>query len=205
MHQDKDLPHAAIAAYLAHVRQVCPQLGERDLALLASGLVVKTFASRAFARKAGEAADSIFYVASGLLKVFYEDAQGGVTNINFLREGMYAGDYAAFISGQACKYSFQRLEYCVLVGVSRQHQMLCSEQIPAIEAYFRKMVEAAFVAYLRRTESLLMADAQTRYLDFLRDFPDLHQRISVSDLCSYLGVQRQTLTRIRKKLLRPPK
>ncbi|MCP1660690.1 hypothetical protein J2T37_001646 [Neisseria perflava] len=31
--------------------------------------------------------------------------------------------------------------------------------------------------------------------------PDLFRRLSLSDLCSYLGIQRQHLTRIRKNLL----
>lgn len=194
---------AALGAYLAHVQAVCPRLSAADVAFFARGLQVRALPARAFLRRAGEAADSLFYVSEGLLKVFYEDENGGQTNINFLQAGQYAGDYSAFVSGRPCQYSFQCLEDCTLLGFSRAHQAACSEQIPAIEGYFRKMVEAALLAYLRRTERLLVADARTRYVEFLQDFPDLHRRVSVSDLCSFLGVQRQTLTRIRQQLRRP--
>ena len=77
--------------------------------------------------------------------------------------------------------------------------------MPAIEGYFRRMIEQALVNYLQRTESFLLADAHQRYLHFLQTQPDLFRRISVSDLCSYLGIRRQTLTRIRKNMLEPTK
>lgn len=205
MHETHSRQALVVAEYLQHVQHVCPQLNTQDLAFFAQGLVVQELPPKAFFRQAGEAAGSMAYVAEGLLKAFYASADGRQTNINFLCEGMYAGDYAAFIRQQPCTYSFQCLEYCTLVCFSRTHQESCTRHIPAINIYFRKMVESAFIAYLQRTESLLVEDAQTRYTDFLHAHPDLFRRVSVSDLCSYLGIQRQTLTRIRKKLLHPAK
>jgi DNA-binding MarR family transcriptional regulator len=52
----------------------------------------------------------------------------------------------------------------------------------------------------RRIESFLFENAETRYLDFIKENPDLFNRVSLSYLASYLGIERQSLTRIRKKL-----
>ncbi|WP_227548729.1 hypothetical protein [Moraxella catarrhalis] len=53
---------------------------------------------------------------------------------------------------------------------------------------------------IARIDSLLITDGQTRYVRFIETNPKLAARISVSDLSSYLGMSRQMLTRIRKKL-----
>jgi len=52
----------------------------------------------------------------------------------------------------------------------------------------------------KRIESFLFETAEERYLDFIKDNPDLINRVSISHLSSSLRIERQTLTRIRKKL-----
>jgi DNA-binding MurR/RpiR family transcriptional regulator len=52
----------------------------------------------------------------------------------------------------------------------------------------------------KRIEGFLFDNAETRYLDFIEENPDLFNRVSLSYLASYLGIERQSLTRIRKKL-----
>jgi Mn-dependent DtxR family transcriptional regulator len=52
----------------------------------------------------------------------------------------------------------------------------------------------------RRIESFLFENAETRYLDFIKESPDVYSRVSLTQLSSFLGIERQSLTRIRKKL-----
>ena len=52
-----------------------------------------------------------------------------------------------------------------------------------------------------RIDSFIFDNAETRYMNFLKSNPDLNNRITVTMLSSYLGIERQTLTRIRKKIL----
>jgi DNA-binding MarR family transcriptional regulator len=53
----------------------------------------------------------------------------------------------------------------------------------------------------KRIESFLFENAETRYLEFVQENPDLFNRVSLSHLASFLGIERQSLTRIRKKLI----
>lgn len=192
--------NSILAKYLQHVHRLCPRLSEAELAVFGSGLSVQTLPRKALFRRAGEQADSMAYVVNGLLKAYYVDEAGNAVNINFLREGMYAGDYLAFAQQRPSRYDFQCLEFCTLVLLPHAHLHDCQQHIPAIEGYLRQMIETAFIAYLQRTENLLSTDAEQRYRHFLATQPDLVRRISLSDLCSYLGMQRQTLTRIRQKI-----
>jgi DNA-binding MarR family transcriptional regulator len=53
----------------------------------------------------------------------------------------------------------------------------------------------------RRIEGFIFGNAESRYLSFVRENPALLNRVSVSHLASFLGIERQSLTRIRKRLV----
>ena len=64
------------------------------------------------------------------------------------------------------------------------------------------MAEAVLKSQQKRIESFLFETAEERYLNFVNDHADIFNRISLSQLSTYLGIERQSLTRIRQKLAR---
>jgi hypothetical protein len=69
-----------------------------------------------------------------------------------------------------------------------------------IERYGRLVTEEVLVQQQTRVESFLFEKAEERYLNFIKRSPNLFNRISLTYLASYLGIERQSLSRIRKKL-----
>ena len=53
-----------------------------------------------------------------------------------------------------------------------------------------------YIALQKRILSLLSNDARTRYKQFLELYPSLLQRLPKSLIASYLGVSRETLSRL---------
>jgi CRP/FNR family transcriptional regulator len=74
------------------------------------------------------------------------------------------------------------------------------QQLQGFERYGRLIAEEILKRQQARIESFIFQTAEQRYLDFIKYQPNLFNRISLSLLCSYLGIERQTLTRIRQKL-----
>jgi CRP-like cAMP-binding protein len=142
----------------------------------------------------------IGFVYSGLLRAFYIDNNGNEISVNFIRENRYATHYAAFITQTPSKYYFQCLESTVLVTISYKHIQEGYEKFPIFERYGRLVAEAVLKIQQKRIEGFLFDNAETRYLDFIKENSDLFNRVSLSYLASYLGIERQSLTRIRKKL-----
>ncbi|HMM12614.1 MAG TPA: hypothetical protein PKE03_11020 [Bacteroidales bacterium] len=87
-----------------------------------------------------------------------------------------------------------------LVLLSYEDMQRSYAQIPAFEKYGRLVAEEILKMQQQRIESFVFQTAEERYLDFMKQYPDLYNRVSLSHLCSYLGIERQTLTRIRQKL-----
>jgi hypothetical protein len=67
-----------------------------------------------------------------------------------------------------------------------------------IEKYGRLVAEEVVVLKQSRIESFLFENAEQRYLNFISTNPNLFNRISLTYLSSFLGIERQSLSRIRK-------
>ncbi len=188
-------------AFPDQIRRICPELTDEQLNTFLQGLHTQTLAPKQPFLSAGKVPQSMAYIAKGLLKAVYTHAEGSRVNVNFFSEGGGVGDYQAFRSRAGSRYDFVAIEACELVLIPFAHFEQCCREMPVLERYYRILLEQALFAYVRRTERFLITDATARYLDFVEADPALFKRLSVSDLCSYLGIQRQTLTRIRKQLL----
>jgi CRP/FNR family transcriptional regulator len=144
----------------------------------------------------------IGYVYKGLLRAFYVDEKGNEITVNFITENRYATHYSAFISRTPSKYYFQCIEPTILVNLTFDHIQAGYDKYPNIERYGRMVAEVVLKFQQKRIESFLFETAEQRYLDFIHENPDLFNRVSLSHLSSFLGMEHQTLTRIRQKLAR---
>jgi CRP-like cAMP-binding protein len=190
----------AITTYLDSVKSLCPKVTDEELENLRGGLSITELQSKHFYIHANALQHEIGFVFQGLLRAFYVDEKGNEITINFVRENRYATHYTAFISRTPSKYYFQCIEPTILVNLSYDHIQAGYEKYPNIERYGRLVAEAVLMFQQKRIESFLFATAEQRYLDFIQDNPDLFSRISLSHLSSFLGIERQSLTRIRQKL-----
>ncbi len=176
---------------------------EEELSFLKSGLSVSQLGPKHFYIHANVVQKEIGFVAEGLLRAFYVDENGNEITVNFIRENRYATHYAAFITQTPGKYYFQCIEPSLIVNLTYTHIQEGYDRYPSLERYGRLVAEEVLKFQQGRIESFLFDTAESRYLDFIKDNSDLFNRVSLSHLSSYLGIERQSLTRIRKKLARP--
>jgi len=65
-----------------------------------------------------------------------------------------------------------------------------------MEYFFRKKYTTGNMALQKRVLALLSNNASERYKQWLNQYPSLHKRISKTLIASYLGVTRETLSRL---------
>ncbi|PIE46790.1 MAG: cAMP-binding protein [Gammaproteobacteria bacterium] len=189
-----------IKQYLQHIKSICPELTDAELIRFSQGLTVSELAKKDFCITYGEIQKQGGYLVNGLIRAFYSDDSGNEKNIYFIPENEYCFHYLSFMDKTPCPLSFQCIEPCVVVNFPIDHIYQAYIDIPKFEQYGRRIMEQKFKAQQQRLESFLFQNAEQRYIDFIQQYPQLFNRISLSQLCSYLGVERQTLTRIRKKI-----
>jgi CRP/FNR family transcriptional regulator len=186
--------------YLESLRAICPQLTDEELSLFASKLTLKELKKKEFFLQAGKTQKAIGFLSDGLVRSFYVDQAGNEITVGFYAENDYATHYHAFITRQPSQYFIQCLEPTTFLCLSYEDLQWIYQQSPNFERYGRLVAEEILKRQQARIESFIFQTAEERYLDFTRKHPTLFNRISLSQLCSFLGIERQTLTRIRQKI-----
>lgn len=191
---------APTAIYLESLKAICPKLTDDELSLFAAKLTITELKKKDFFLEAGKVQKALGFIAAGLVRSFYVDHNGNERTIGFYAEGDYATHYPAFITRQPSRYSIQCLEPTTFVCFSFEDLQWIYGQSPQFERYGRLIGEEVLKRQQARIESFIFQTAEERYVDFTQTHKGLFNRISLSHLCSYLGIERQSLTRIRQKL-----
>lgn len=178
-----------------HIDEILP-LSEEDFAFIASHFTTQHFNKSDYLIRAGEVVPQMFFVVSGLLKLYYTDEFGKDHILSFPREDWWETDYLAFNSSTRAKINLQCLEDSVTLCITlKNYQKLCA-QLPKIEHFFLEKATSGHIASQQRILSLLSSTAEARYEQLLKRYPSLLQRVSKTLLASYLGVSRETLSRL---------
>ncbi len=145
--------------------------------------------------------NEIGFLFSGLIRVFHVDDLGNQITIRFIKENEFATHFSAFIIHNPFNYFYKCVETSIVVKMPFSHLIEGYEVYPILQCYGRLVAEEALKVHQKRIESFLFDTAEERYLKFVKENPELLNKVSIGDIASYIGVERQTLTRIRKKII----
>lgn len=182
------------------ILQLNPKMDKDALDYLLTACVPASFKKREDIIKAGKNQKDIVFLRSGLVRSYYIDGKGNDITIRFINSQGWITHYTALLSNIPSKYTFQCLEECEMVKIPFEKIISGYEQFPALEKLGRLIAESVLKTQQYRIESFQFLDGEQRYLEFIANYPDLFNRVSLSHLSTYLGIQRQSLSRIRKKI-----
>lgn len=188
-------------AYLKALRKICPELSDEEINFMFSNISLISLKPKELYLKAGEVQESLAFCYKGLLRIFYINDKGEDVTVAFVKENNYATDYGAFISQTSSKYYIETLEYCLLINVRFTSIQKSYSKFKNCENYGRRIAENHLIKLQNRVDEFLFNSAEQRYINFLSKNAEIMSRISVTHLSSFLGMTRQTLTRIRKKII----
>jgi CRP-like cAMP-binding protein len=150
--------------------------------------------------RAGAVPDKIAFVGSGLFRYVYINEKGDEFTKGIIAENFFLSSYSATIMAKPSYFSIEALEDSqVLEIVWKDFMQLMDNDIFWLK-FLLKFVEKGYMIKEKRERDLLLLDAETRYKDFLIEFPGMDQRIKQGIMASYLGIKPETLSRIRRKI-----
>ena len=179
----------------SHIEKIVP-LSDEEFTLVASYFVERSLKKHQFLVRENTLIPYEYWVVSGLLKVSQIDSSGKEHILQFAMEDWWVTDYQAFFQQKEATLDIICLEDTKALAISYENkEKLCTE-LPKMSTFWRKKGNMGYAAQQRRILSLLSSDARSRYEQFLELYPSLLQRLPKSLIASYLGVSRETLSRL---------
>ena len=153
-----------------------------------------------FLIRAGEVPTTISFLVSGILRLYYISDSGFEFTKSFCLEGDMVAAYTALLNNEPSKLFIQALEDSKLLTANYEGYQAAAAESPYWQKVNQNIAERLFMKKEERESSLLLDNAQTRYMKFRNEYPSLESRISQHLIASYLGITPVTLSRIRAKL-----
>lgn len=150
--------------------------------------------------KDGQVCKSMVIVYKGGLRYFSRSEKGDHT-LGFAFEGEWLGDYESFLQQTTSDCYIEALEDCELFTLNYPDMQALYLHSQRFERFGRLIAEKLFIKTARSKRNLMVQSAEDRYLDLLTSQPHILERLPQHLIASYLGIQPQSLSRIRAKLL----
>jgi CRP/FNR family transcriptional regulator len=191
----------AIQLYLNSYKKINPELTDEELEFVKPNISILKLKKKQILIHENEIQKSIAFIYSGLIRSYFIDENGKEINNAFFSENEFVTDYLSFIKQQKTKYTFECLEDCILISIPFETVEIAYDKYKNFANFGRKIAEWALENRTKKYESFLFETAEERYLRFFAENKPIMNRISLSHLASYLGIERQSLSRIRSKIL----
>jgi CRP/FNR family transcriptional regulator, anaerobic regulatory protein len=163
-------------------------------------LEVKSFKKKEFLLQEGQVCNKVTFINSGCMRLFY-NVEGIENTVQFFFGDSWYTDYASFLTGRRTIENMQALQVCEVVQFKKEDLYKLYNQFPTFDRVGRVMAENAFLSLSQLNQMLTNEEPELRYLNLLKQRPELVQQIPQHYIASYLGIKPESLSRIRKRIL----
>lgn len=173
-------------------------LSEQSWTALRHCLGEMEFKKREPLLKEGQICQSIYYISSGLCKSFYNQDRKEV-NTAFYFENDFATNIKSLTTSSRSDYTIIACEKTKAVRFDKAKLLEAYKESHEIETFGRKVLELLITKQEEHSTSFKLLTPRQRFDNLVSKHPDYLQRVSLSQVASYLGISRETLSRFRAK------
>lgn len=172
---------------------------DAELEQLEATAVVQKLKRRQHLLRQGDVCRYMAFVVSGCMRLYRTDEQAEEHILRFAIENWWMTDAESLRTGQPARSSIEALEDTHVLLWTRENFECLKRGIPAFNELEAQLGARHYDAQINRVYAVISHSAEERYEEFVKAFPDFYQRIPLHMIASYLGVSRETLSRIRKQ------
>ncbi|MFC3158633.1 cAMP-binding domain of CRP or a regulatory subunit of cAMP-dependent protein kinases [Chryseobacterium arachidis] len=175
-------------------------LTEKEEKFFTDSLTLQTIPKKTVLLREGEVCQFEGYIQKGCVRVYYLDDNGFEVTILFAIEDWWISDIASFQDQKPSRLYIETLEDSEIFMLNPATKEKLLAEIPKFERVFRMLVQRNLSTLQNRLVNTISKTASDRYLEFVKVYPSIPQRVPQYYIASYLGVSKEFVSTIRKRL-----
>ncbi|WP_449399111.1 Crp/Fnr family transcriptional regulator [Chryseobacterium wanjuense] len=138
------------------------------------------------------------FIISGCFRLYRFGEDGTDHTMRFGIENWWMTDQESYNNRTPSDYNIEALSKSTVVLWTREVWQHLLSAIPALKLFEQGIQARAYEASQRRIYSLISGSAEEKYIEFQKTYPNVFNKVPLYMVASYLGMSRETLSRIRK-------
>jgi len=180
-----------------YLLQFC-ELSIPELEMIRQAAIVKSLRKWQSLLHDGETWSQICFITSGCFRLYRFDSDGNDHTVRFGVENWWIGDHESYNHERPAKYNIEALSASNVILWPKPVWEELLKNIPNLKRFYVGLNARAFETSQERIFSLISNSAEQRYLEFQGTYPSVFNKVPLHMVASYLGISRETLSRVRK-------
>ncbi len=185
-----------------YFQNVLPDLTDEKFNLILEKSKLITLQRKEIVCRQGDICNLKIFVAKGLLRNYSISEDGSEHILQFVNEMSWTTDPESFYTNMPSKLNIEALELSevFIFNLEDFHQL--REEIPALSIFIEELLTKKTMEINNRLLVNISSTPEDKYLHFIKNHPDLLNRVPLHMIASYLGMSRETLSRVRRQILK---
>lgn len=152
--------------------------------------------------KEGDISKKMFVIETGCARVWFNNDGKDVTYQFFFENNMVAS-IESFRKGYPSPVTIETIEPCVLWYIHKKDADRILAEVSELPVFREMIIDTVFERtfdYMKHFFSFIKDTPRQRYLNLVKEKPQIVQRVPQHYIASYLGVSTVHLSRIKSKL-----
>ena len=192
--------HEAIIKYI--ITHSTTPLTETDVEVIKDVFVPKKIRKRQYLLQEGEVCKHTAFIVKGAMRQYTIDEKGLEHIVRLSIENWWVVDRESYVMLTPSIYNIDAWEDSDVLLLTRADFLNRLSSIPSINEMTRTMDENFAIASQKRVNAAISLSAEERYADLLKSYPKFFQRFPQHIIASYLGITKETLSRIRRQAVK---
>jgi CRP-like cAMP-binding protein len=151
--------------------------------------------------RSGEISRYVYFVDQGCLRQYYVNNNGEERTIYFKVENEWCSELVSFLDNKPTELNVQALENTKLQIINQPNWIYAVTHIQSFSMAFIRAQQDTNYMLKKRLAEATVETPEEKYCRFIKEEPQLLQRIPLYHIAAYLSMTPETLSRIRKKIM----
>ncbi len=184
--------------FIDYIEQKTP-LNEEDINLLEKVFKPIRLPAKSIFIEEGRTERFLYFLAEGIVKG-YKFSSGKVVVEHLVEKNNFLTAMPGFFEETPSSDSFETITACMLFRISKTDFDLLKQSANKWNELIDDVKNENLRCKMERVNDFQTLSAKERYLKFVKQSPELALNVSIENIASFLGIEPQSLSRIRGQL-----
>jgi len=176
------------------------ELDALEWEMLSKFLEEEEYKEKEFLDIEGEAAEKMYFLCSGALRVFKKVKNKDCT-YNLYVTPRFVANIGSLIQNTKALHSIQALTKSTVVALKYKDAQKLYDVFPKYDRIGRLLTESVLLQEVQRIDELTCFEPFERYQRLIDESPNILQTLPQKYIASYLGISPESLSRMKAKLI----